>query len=99
MKRWFARSLIGVGDDDQIIRIGAQTGVFLANGDGTRTAYVDLVDAADDQVGIPWPGNKNDRETFTDRGKRSVLELGREHAFAMRVGDLFQLQRAFQCDG
>jgi len=28
-----------------------------------------------------------------------VFELGREHAFAVGVGDLLQLQRAFERDG
>ncbi len=32
------------------------------------------------------------------RRERSVLELGREHAFAVGVGDLLELQRAFQRD-
>ncbi len=87
---------VGVGDDDQVVAVGAQAGVLFRDDDGARAAYFDLVDAADDERHIVRSRDKDDRESLADRGERSMLELGREHPFAMGVGDLLQLQRAFE---
>ncbi len=90
---------IRFGDDDQIVAVGAQAGILFSDGDRACAADFHFVDATDDERHIVWSRHKDNWEALAHCGERTVFELGREHTFAMRVRDLFQLQRAFQSDG
>jgi hypothetical protein len=48
---------IRLGNDDQVIAVGAQAGILFADGDRARAAHFDFVDAADDERHIArvWP--------------------------------------------
>ena len=88
-----------IGDDDHFAGVGVQARIVLADGDGARATAGDFVQPADDERQIGGRGGEQDRETLADGGERAVLELGREHPFAMGVGNLLQFQRAFERDG
>ena len=86
----------GFRQHDQVAGVGTQARILLPDCNRAPSAACDLVDAADDHGHIFRADGKQNREALGDGREGSVLELGREHAFAVAVGDLFELQRAFQ---
>ena len=90
---------VGLGDDQVIVDIGAQRGVF--GGDRNRPAATggDFVDVVDHHRFVAGGGDEQNRVALADGGKRTMLELAGKDAFAVGVGDRFELECAFEGDG
>ncbi len=86
-------------DGDQFGHVGGQPGILLRNGNGQCAPTCGLVDAADHDGHVVRPRHEDHREAFVHGRQRPVLEFRGEHAFAMRVGDLFDLQSTLEGDG
>ena len=91
--------VVSLGQDEVVMDVLAQGLVLDGDGDGMAAADGDLVDVADHHRLVAGGGVKDDRVAVVGGGQGAVLELAAEHALTVGVGDLFELQRAFQGDG
>ena len=100
-----ASSRVGFGDDEIVVHVGAQCRVFGGDGDAVAATgpprVVTLLTwlIRPGRRLIAGSGDKDNGVAVVDGRERAVLEFAAKDAFAVRIGDLFELQGAFEGNG